>query len=135
MENTLRFEGTYAERSEKRHFMLDTTFVLFFLSMDLGQSLLAFGFDSALSGITLGLLVVLPYYLPYSGEKPEFKGWILGRVLILIFALSMGIMFNQALGVVLPASLGYLPMTLLIVAAFISCMIQLYGIMRFRLAR
>src|SRR5688500_449541 len=97
-----------------RRFAVDTTFVLFFLAIDFGQSAVGFGLDSVLSAVTLGMLLVLPYFLPSHVEKPEFAGWLMGRILITVFAIALGIMYRQALGIVLPAEFRFLPMTLLI---------------------
>jgi hypothetical protein len=120
--------------SDKR-FSIDTTFVLFFLALDFGQSALSSGVEAIFSGLTLGMLLVLPYFLPSESEKPEFLGWLLGRSLISVFAVGLGLMYQQALGVVLPDMFRFLPMTLLIVTAMLSCYLQFYAIIRFRLAR
>ncbi|MEO8574638.1 MAG: hypothetical protein ABI481_11760 [Pyrinomonadaceae bacterium] len=118
-----------------RRFSIDTTFVLFFLAIDFGQSALSAGIDTIFSGLTLGLLLVLPYFLASGSEKPDFMGWLLGRSLITVFAVGLGLMYQQALGVVLPDVFRFLPMTLLIVTAMLSCYLQFYAIIRFRLAR
>jgi hypothetical protein len=122
-------------RPYDRHFAVDTTFVLFFLAVDFGQSLKNFGLDTAFSALTLGMLLVLPYFLPSQFEKPEFSEWLLGRTVISLFAIVLGAMFSQALGVVLPETFSYLPMTLVIVTAVASCYLQLCAMIRFRLAR
>lgn len=116
-------------------FAIDTTFVLFFLAVDFGLSLFSFGIDGVFSAITLSMLLVLPYFLHSSAAKPEFGSWIMGRTLIAALAVVLGVMFRQTLGVVLPESFKFLPLTLLIAAAMISCYIQFYSIIRFRLAR
>lgn len=116
-------------------FALDTTFVLFFLAVDLGLTILSFGLESAISVATLSMLVVFPYFLPFMGEKPEFGGWVTGRLFIAAFGIVLGLILKSSLGVVLPEMLRLVPLTLLIVAAMISCYIQFYGIMKIRLAR
>lgn len=116
-------------------FALDTTFVLFFLAVDLGLTILSFGLDSAISTVTLAMLIVFPYFLPCEGEKPEFSGWVSGRLFIAAFGIVLGLMLKSSLGVVLPEMFRLVPLTLLIVAAMISCYIQFYGIMKVRLAR
>ena len=118
-----------------RQFAVDTTFVLFFLAVDFGQSAVSFGLNSVISVFTLGMLLVLPYFLPSASEKPEFGGWLLGRSVICVFAVVLGVMFRQALGTVLPDAFRFLPMTFLIAAAMISCYLQFYATIRFRLAR
>jgi hypothetical protein len=126
---------TRGNDSASGHFAVDTTFVLFFLAMDFGQSLRFVGLDTVFSLVTLGLLLVVPYFLPFEGEKPDFAGWFFGRTLIAIFATALGMMYGQALGVLLPQTFSYLPMTFLIATAMLSCYLQLYGMMKLRLAR
>lgn len=118
-----------------RRFAVDTTFVLFFLAVDLGQSPALFSIDSALSLLTLGMVLVLPYFLPTDAEKPDFLNWLLGRSLIAVFAIVLGMMFQQSLGVLLPEALKFLPLTLLILTAMVSCYLQFCAMIRFRLAR
>lgn len=115
--------------------VLDTTFVLFFLAVDFGQSLSAPGLDVLVSGIVLGMVAVLPYFFGWTEERPEFARWIFGRTTIALLAVILGIMFRAALGVVLPETFRFLPMTLLIVTAMLSCYLQFYAMIRFRLAR
>jgi len=119
----------------ERNFALDTTFVLFFLALDFGTTLFSFGIDSLLSGLTLSMLLVLPYFLHSSGERPDFANWILGRIVIGVFATGFGVLFRQSLGVVLPETFRFLPLTLLIVAAMIGCYTQFYSLLKFRLAK
>ena len=115
-------------------FAVDTTFVLFFLAVDLGQST-AFSVIEIFSALTLGVVLVIPYFFPSETEKPRFSNWLLGRCGIAVFAVGLGFMFRQTLGVVLPEAFRFLPMTLLIVATMASCCLQFYAIIRFRLAR
>lgn len=118
-----------------RRFAVDTTFVLFFLAVDFGQSVSSFGADSVLSLFTLGLLLVLPYLFPSEVEKPAFIGWLSGRIFIMAFAIALGMMFRQSLGVVFPEEFRFLPMTFVILTAMLSCYLQFYAMIRFRLAR
>jgi hypothetical protein len=117
------------------NFAVDTTFVLFFLAVDIGRSSFSLSFETALSLLTLGMLMVLPYFLPSESERPDFVKWLIGRSVIMVFAVSLGILFSQALGVVLPDMFRLLPMTLLILTASVSCYLQFYAMIRFRLAR
>ncbi len=120
--------------SENRGFVIETTFVLFFLAVEFGQSFSGLTFDGVFLALTLLMIIVLPYFLP-SNEKPNFKSWLLGRSFITIFAISLGLMFKQSVGVVLPETFRFLPMTLLIVTAMLSCYIQFYGFLKLRLAK
>ena len=118
-----------------KRFAVDTTFVLFFWGIDFGQSSLAFALDSVFSVLTLGMLLVVPYFMPSMEEKPEFIDWLLGRSVITIFAIALGVIFRQSLGVVFPETFRFLPFTLVILTAMLSCSLQFYGMIRFRLAR
>lgn len=118
-----------------RGFAVDTTFVLFFLAVDVGQSLGVFRADTLFSLLTLGLLLVVPYLFPSESEKPAFVGWLAGRTLIAAFAIGLGMMYRQSVGVVFPEEFRFLPMTLVILTAMLSCYLQFYAMIRFRLAR
>jgi len=127
------FENSHSE--SERIFALDTTFVLFFLALELGQSWLSFGLDGLLAAVTLGMFVAIPYFLPFTDEKRDFGSWVLGRTLVAAAGLSLGFMLKQSIGVLLPETFRYVPMTLLIVAAIVSCYVQVYGMIKYRLAR
>jgi len=116
-----------------KSFAIDTTFVLFFLAVEFGQMLGNFALDTVFFAAALLTLLVLPYFLP-SEDKPSFGNWVLGRTLIAAFAVSVGVMFKQSLSV-LPEMFRFLPMTLLIVTAMLSCYIQFYGLLKLRLAK
>jgi len=113
--------------------VIDTTFVLFFLAIDLGQNILAFGLDTAIMTITLMAVIVLPYFLMTT--KGSIGAWVFGRTSIAIFAILLGAMFNQGLGAIFPESFGFLPLTFLIITAVVSCYIQFYSFFRFRLLK
>lgn len=122
------------ETTVDKSFAIDTTFVLFFLAIEFGLALGVGIFENFFLAITLLAVAVLPYFT-YAGEKPSFGNWLFGRSLILGFALLIGIAFKQSLGVVLPTEFRFLPMTLLIVSAMVSCYIQFYGFFKLRLAK
>lgn len=118
-----------------RGFAVDTTFVLFFLAIEFGQSLTSFGLDGVFLAITLMMLLILPYYLPNAEERPELGRWLLGRIFIAAFAIVLGVIFRQSVGVVIPDAFKFLPMTLLIATAMFSCFFQFYGFTKFRLGK
>lgn len=120
--------------TERWNFVVDTTFVLFFLAVDCGQRF-TFGIEGMLSAVTLAMFVILPYFLPFEGEKPDFERWLFGRVVIAGFAIVLGVIFRQVLGVILPDIFRFVPLTLLIVAAMISGYVQFYSLLKFRLAK
>ena len=128
-------QDTVDDLAVDRRFSVDTSFVLFFLAVDVGQSALAFRIDTALSAVTLLLVLVLPYFMPTEVQRPDFSTWLLGRTLLMGFAFGLGMMFQQALGAVLPEMFRYLPMTLLILSATLSLYLQFCAMIRFRLAR
>ena len=115
-------------------FAIETTFVLFFLAVEFGQSFRSLSLDNICLATTLIAVAALPYFLP-SEDKPNFGNWILGRSVIIGFAVMLGWMFKQTLGVVLPEMFRFLPMTLLIVTAMLTCYIQFYSLLRIRLAK
>lgn len=115
-------------------FAIDTTFVLFFLAVDLGQNLNFFRFDTAFLTVTLLAVLVLPYFAA-SSAKPDFVNWLFGRSLIVLLALAAGLMFRQSLGTILPDSFKFLPLTLVIVAAMISCYARYYSFLKLRLSK
>lgn len=130
----MELHQTHLWPAERRNFSVDTTFVLFFLAVDCGQRF-TFGIDGMLSAVTLAMFIILPYFLPFEGEKPTFERWIFGRVAIAAFAIILGAVFKQAIGVILPDMFRFAPLTLLIVAAMVSCYIQFSSLLRFRLAK
>lgn len=133
MKTAARFERVQGETVE-RSFTIDTSFVLFFLSIEFGQTILALTLENILLFLTLMMVAVLPYFLA-PGEKPIFRNWIFGRGVIAGFAIILGLLFKQSLGVVLPETFRFLPMTLLIVTVMLSCYIQFYGFLKLRLAK
>lgn len=122
------------ENVSENDFTVDTTFVLFFLAIEFGQTLSQFGFDTILLAITLGSIAVLPYFLPMN-NKPKFGSWLVGRGLIAGLAILLGVAFKQSLGVILPETFRFLPMTLLIVTAMMSCYFQFYGFLKLRFVK
>lgn len=116
-------------------FVMDTTFVLFFLAMDIGVTAGTFGFELILSILTLSMFAAAPYLLPFAGEKPEFRGWLIGRIFIATVAVLAGFAIQNAAGIVLPGNVRYVPMTLLIVAGIFCAYTQIYATMKVRLAR
>jgi hypothetical protein len=116
-------------------FAVDTTFVVFFLGLELGRSLLNFGFDGVLLGLTLAVLVAVPYFYMPGSIRPDLAKWLFGRSLIAALAVVVGVAFQQSLGVVIPDMMRFLPMTLLIGSAMISCYVQFYGLLNLRPAK
>ncbi|HQU92965.1 MAG TPA: hypothetical protein PLK77_11745 [Pyrinomonadaceae bacterium] len=134
-EPTLIVAANESESESASQFTLDTTFVLFFLAMDLGQASLTLSFATALQLVTLVVFLVVPYFLPFTGDQQGFSRWIVGRIVVGAVGVTLGLMLGQAIGTVLPDAFRFVPMTLLIVAAIICCNVQIYGILKHRLAR
>jgi hypothetical protein len=108
----------------------DTALVLFFLALEFGTTINGFSVDAALMLMTMLMVIVLPFYLPSNSERPTFGKWLIGRGLIALCGTLLGIAFST----ILPESLRFLPLSLLILLSFASCLIQFYGLMRLRLA-
>ena len=116
-------------------FSIDTTFVLFFLALELGRSTDLMGIDTLLMSITTLMVLVLPYFLPSAAEPPSFGMWVGGRGVIAAFGLLLGAVLQKSVGTLVPDMLKFVPMTGLIVASMISCYVQFYGLLRLRLAK
>ncbi len=134
MKTISRIESKQTEIAKNNGFAIETTFVLFFLAVEFGRSFSGFTLDSIFLALTLIMIAVLPYFLP-ANEKPGFGSWILGRSFIAVFAILLGVIFKQSLGVVLPETFRFLPMTLLIIAAMLSCYIQFYSFLKLRFVK
>ena len=135
MKSISRIETVKGDISDNKGFAVETTFVLFFLAVEFGQSSSFLAFDSLFLGLTLAAFAVLPYLLYQGSDRPDFARWVFGRTLIAAFAFVLGFMFKQTLGVVLPETFRFLPMTLLVATAMISCYIQFYGFLKLRTAK
>lgn len=111
---------------------IDTTFVLFFLALEYGRAVRLFSVDGALMGTTMLMVLALPYFLPSRYAKPTFSNWIAGRTAIACLGLLLGTAMSYSVGTILPVGFGFIPMAGLIIAAFISCYIQFYSLMKLR---
>jgi hypothetical protein len=134
MKTISQVRAKQVENTREENFTVDTTFVLFFLAIEFGQTLSSFGLDTIFLAITLAAIAVLPYFLPMN-DKPKFGSWLVGRGLITGLAILMGLAFKQSLGVILPETFRFLPMTLLIVTAMASCYFQFYGFLKLRFVK
>lgn len=115
-------------------FTLDTSFVLFFLGIEFGRSAASLGFDTAVMAVALIAVAIMPYFINCE-ERTGFANWILGRFAIAGVAVVLGVGFTQSLGSVFPEEFRFLPMTLLIISAVCSFVIQFDGFFKFRLAK
>ena len=114
--------------------VVDTSFVLFFLAVEIGQNIGVFGIDTIFMFVALIAVGALPYFL-IEETSMSYSRWLLGRGAIVGFAILLGLLFKQSLGSVFPQAFGFLPFTFLILTAMLSCYIQFYGFLRFRLSR
>lgn len=134
MRRASHFDEMTNETAGEKSTIIDTTFVLFFLALEFGRTFSALTFDNVFLFVTLLTLAALPYFL-LSGAKPQFSGWFFGRILIAAFGMLLGMMFQKSVGVVLPETFKFLPMTFLIITAMLSCYVQFYGFLKLRLAK
>jgi hypothetical protein len=134
MKTESRIKRFQIETIGEKNFSVDTSFVLFFLAVEFGRTLFSLSLDNIFMFFTVLVVAVLPYFL-LSEEKPTFASWLLARGLIAGFAILLGAMFKQSLGVVLPETFRFLPMTLLILTAMLCCYIQFYSFFKLRLAK
>jgi hypothetical protein len=120
--------------AEGSFFAFDTTLVLFFLAVDLGRSVFSPDLGSMLTAGTLLTVAAAPD-LMWEKDLRGFWGWFGARMLIAGFGLLAGVLLGGAIGTLLPESVRFVPITLLILAAFLSFSLQFYAILRVRLAR
>lgn len=113
----------------------DTTFVLFFLAVELGRIGTEISTDVLLVGSTLAMVAVLPYFLNSTERRPRMAKWLIGRAVVALLGCGLGIAINQAVGSLLPDSIRFMPLALLIIAGIASSFLQFYGLMRLRLAK
>ena len=113
---------------------MDTTLVLFFLALEYGRGAEVLSIEGAVTGITLVMVVVLPYFLPSLADNPSFSSWLLGRALLASTAFVLGLGVGATAGTTLPAGIGSLPMAFLILASICSCFIQFYSVLKLRQA-
>ena len=100
----------------------DTSLVLLFLAVEVGRSG-GGSIETLLMAVTILALLVLPYFLPLA-DGPSLGKWLAIRGVVVVLGLACGL--------VLPESMRFLPMNLLILAGISSCCIQFYGLMRLR---
>ncbi len=134
MKSISRHKRAHAENISERGFAVDTSFVLFFLAVEFGRSFFSLSLDNVFLFLTLLAVAILPYFL-LTDERTSLTNWLFGRSLIAGLAILLGAMFKQSLGVVLPETFRFLPMTLLIVTAMLCCYVQFYGFLKLRLAK
>jgi len=133
MKTLSRVGEARVERTAEPGTTVDTTFVLFFLAVEFGQTFSSFGLDTLLMMLTLASFAVLPYFL--LNEARGFGSWVAGRAAIAAVAMLLGFAFKLSLGGVLPEMFRFLPMTLLIITAALSFYFQFYGFLRLRTVR
>lgn len=92
----------------------DTSFVLFFLSMDIASKGLL-SLEGLLMTPALIAVLLVPYLL-VAGSDVSFGHWAAGRSVIAGFGLAIGLAFGAAVGTILPDALSPLPFTFLIMA-------------------
>src|SRR5437899_3342673 len=96
---------------------IDTLLVLLFLAVEVGRSADLASIESVLMGTTMLVVLVLPYFLPAAdtGDASLTK-WLTLRGAAMICGLAGGSL--------LPESMRFVPMYLLIIAGICSCCIQ-----------
>lgn len=104
----------------------DTAVVVFLLALECGRAVQFLSIEALLMGIAIVMLLALPYFLQPIVEI-TFGKWLAGRAIVALGGIG--------LGTILPVSMQFMPMTLLIAAALVSCYLQFYGLMRLRLAK
>ncbi|QQS42088.1 MAG: hypothetical protein IPM63_03855 [Acidobacteriota bacterium] len=129
MQNT-HLETTVSAESA---FEFDTSFVLFFLAMEIGHKGL-FTFEGILMAPALAAVLIGPYLLVRGGDT-SFGHWAAGRGVISGLGLALGAAFAMAVGTLLPESFEVLPFTLLIMACMATAFLSFGALLGFKLER
>ena len=114
---------------------IDTLIVLFFLALEYGRGVQALSMDGLLMGVTMMMVLVLPFFLPSNMSRLTLGNWTLIRGGIALTGMALGVAFKQSIGIVVPESMRYMPMTFLILTSMVSCYIQFYALLKLRLAK
>jgi phosphatidylglycerophosphate synthase len=114
---------------------LDTTIVLFFLTLEYGRAVEMLSLEGVVMGITILMVLVLPYFLPSLVDRPALGSWLIGRGAVAMIGMLLGVGLSRWAGNLLPEGVAFLPMTFLILASMISCFVQFYSVMKLRLAK
>src|SRR5207253_1124753 len=97
-----------------RGFGRDTMFVLFFLALEYARGLTVASVDGVFMGITMLMVLVLPYLLPSSYDRPAFGMWLALRGTVAAAGMLLGVLFRQSMGSGSTGSMRFMPMTFLI---------------------
>ncbi len=134
MENVIKVNAKRSGRVKRENNnTIDTNYVLFFLAVELGNSFRGLSFEIFILSLTLISFLILPYWL--NKNTGLFPDWILTRSVIALFAIGFGVVFQQTLGVLIPEIYGFLPMTFLIITAFLSVYFQFYSFLKLRIVK
>ncbi len=131
MERVTSLPNVYEESEPNR--IIDTSFVLFFLGMEVAIGFSAFSMDSILLVVAMFGVAVLPFFLQ-GDEEMTFGHWILGRMAIVVFSVFVGALFSKSVGILFPEIFRFAPFTLLILTAMLCCYIQFRNFFEFRIA-
>lgn len=109
----------------------DTSFVLFFLAMDIGQKAGFLSVDGVTMIAALAAVMLLPFLLT-GGEQGSFREWVVGRGVIAGFGLVSGAAFGMGVGTLFPEMFSFLPFTLLIMSAMATVFLTFSSLLGFR---
>ncbi|MER3429448.1 MAG: hypothetical protein C4324_00130 [Blastocatellia bacterium] len=131
----VKLENSFTSRCGRQLPITDTTIVLFFLALEIGSRRMLDFVDAAFGILVVAAFMTFPYWIS-ADPRRWFAEWLAGRAIIAMTGLTIGSLFGLAIGLgALPAVTRYIPLTLLIVAAAVSCNYWIYVIIRYRLAR
>ena len=108
---------------------VETTFVLFFLSLDFGQNQSFLTLEGAFMCVVIAAIAVLPFFLPSAGNR-SFGGWLVGRGIIVSFGILLGLGVAQLSGGLLPEVVRFVPITMAFTAAVIACVMMFNSVLK-----
>jgi hypothetical protein len=103
---------------------IDTLAVLYLLAFEYGRAVVPASTDGALMGVAMAMVLVFPYFFPTTGDRPQLSSWMLVRGAAAVIGIAGGAAFGLSVGVLIPQSLKFVPMALLMLAVAISFCIQ-----------
>ncbi|NNE65511.1 MAG: hypothetical protein HKN33_03010 [Pyrinomonadaceae bacterium] len=108
---------------------VETTFVLFFLSLDFGQNQSLLSLEGVFMGFVIGALAVLPFFLP-SAAGSSLPAWLVGRGVIVSVGVLLGLGAAQLSGAVFPDVVRFVPITMAFAAAVIACVMMFNSVLK-----
>ncbi|REJ78619.1 MAG: hypothetical protein DWQ47_03990 [Acidobacteria bacterium] len=111
----------------------DTSFIVFFLAMEIGRTGSIFALENIVMLPALVAVMVAPFY--FLPEDMSYSRWFAGRAVIAGLGLIIGAAFGAAVGPLFPEVFSFLPFTFLVMASMVTAFLSFASLLRFEEAR